>query len=207
MGTYENNGGALGLIAGAILYAENPIGSIVAFGGSTAPTGWMLCQGQAVSRTEYADLFAVIGTNFGVGDGSTTFELPDMCEVVPVGAGTSSRSGISTHDTYSVGTFKDDQLQNITGGVSEFVMHSGQHTTASGAFTSLQNGTTQRESINDGNIPNKTLEFDASGVARTGATTHGKQLGVNFIIKSKQTGLPADLQKAIDDMNILTYGG
>lgn len=54
-----------------------PIGAEVDFGGSTAPSGWLLCYGQAVSRTIYADLFAVIGTTNGPGDGSTTFNLPD----------------------------------------------------------------------------------------------------------------------------------
>lgn len=54
-----------------------PIGSVLSFAGSTAPTGWMLCYGQTVSRITYATLFSTIGTSFGVGDGSTTFNLPD----------------------------------------------------------------------------------------------------------------------------------
>lgn len=55
-----------------------PIGVILDYGGATAPTGWLLCYGQAISRTTYADLFDVIGTTFGVGDGSTTFNVPDL---------------------------------------------------------------------------------------------------------------------------------
>jgi microcystin-dependent protein len=55
-----------------------PTGSIVPYVGATAPTGWLLCNGSTVSRTTYADLFAVIGTRAGAGDGSTTFALPDM---------------------------------------------------------------------------------------------------------------------------------
>jgi microcystin-dependent protein len=55
-----------------------PAGSVVDFAGSSAPSGWLLCAGQAVSRTTYADLFTAIGTTFGVGDGSTTFNLPDL---------------------------------------------------------------------------------------------------------------------------------
>lgn len=50
-----------------------------------APTGWLLCQGQAVSRTTYDDLFTVIGTTYGVGDGTTTFNLPNLQGRVPVG--------------------------------------------------------------------------------------------------------------------------
>lgn len=53
-----------------------PTGSILDFGGTAAPTGFLMCDGSAISRTTYADLFSVVGTAFGVGDGSTTFNLP-----------------------------------------------------------------------------------------------------------------------------------
>ena len=56
----------------------SPAGSVIAFAGSSAPTDWLLCYGQAVSRTTYATLFAVISTTYGVGDGTTTFNLPDL---------------------------------------------------------------------------------------------------------------------------------
>ena len=62
-----------------------PPGVILPFGGASAPQGWLLCHGQAISRTDYAELFAAIGTTFGVGDGSTTFNLPDMRGRAPVG--------------------------------------------------------------------------------------------------------------------------
>jgi microcystin-dependent protein len=55
--------------------------------GASAPTGWLLCDGSAVSRTTYAALFAVTSTTYGVGDGSTTFNLPDLLGRVPMGAG------------------------------------------------------------------------------------------------------------------------
>jgi len=55
-----------------------PIGSIMAYGSSTPPTGWLIADGTAVSRATYSDLFAVISTNFGEGDGVTTFNLPDL---------------------------------------------------------------------------------------------------------------------------------
>lgn len=60
-----------------IAAATNPTGALIAYAGTTAPAGWLLCYGQAVSRTTYADLFALTGTVYGVGDGSTTFNLPD----------------------------------------------------------------------------------------------------------------------------------
>lgn len=55
-----------------------PVGSIMPYAGTSEPTGWLLCYGQAISRTTYAALFAVVGTVYGSGDGSTTFNLPDL---------------------------------------------------------------------------------------------------------------------------------
>jgi hypothetical protein len=55
-----------------------PPGAVMAFARSSVPTGWLKCNGAAVSRTTYADLFAAIGTTYGAGDGSTTFNLPDL---------------------------------------------------------------------------------------------------------------------------------
>ena len=55
-----------------------PAGIYLPYGGAAAPAGWQLCDGTAVNRVTFADLFAAIGTAFGVGDGATTFNLPDM---------------------------------------------------------------------------------------------------------------------------------
>jgi microcystin-dependent protein len=65
--------------------ARIPTGVILPFGGSSAPSGYLLCNGAAVSRTTHANLFSVIGTTYGAGDGSTTFNVPDMRGYVPVG--------------------------------------------------------------------------------------------------------------------------
>jgi microcystin-dependent protein len=64
-----------------------PIGAVTPFAGSSAPTGWLMCDGTAVSRAIYLALFAVIGVTYGVGDNSTTFNLPSLQGRVPVGAG------------------------------------------------------------------------------------------------------------------------
>ncbi len=55
-----------------------PVGAVLPYAGATAPSGYLLCDGQAVSRTTYATLFALIGTTYGVGDGSLTFNVPDL---------------------------------------------------------------------------------------------------------------------------------
>lgn len=64
-----------------------PPGAIVGYGGAVAPTGYLVCDGTAVSRVTYAFLFAAIGITWGPGDGSTTFNLPDMRRRIPVGVG------------------------------------------------------------------------------------------------------------------------
>ncbi len=53
-------------------------GVVLPYAGSTAPLGWLLCHGQAVSRTTFASLFGITGTTYGTGDGSTTFNVPDL---------------------------------------------------------------------------------------------------------------------------------
>lgn len=82
-------------------------GLVIPYAGSSAPTGWLLCDGSAVSRTTYANLFGVVGTTFGVGDGSTTFNVPDLRQRFPLGkaaSGTGSTLGSTggainhTHD-------------------------------------------------------------------------------------------------------------
>ena len=74
-----------------------PAGTIVAFGNATAPTGWRVCNDDAISRTNFARLFAIIGTSFGVGDGSGNFNLPDLRDRVPLGKGTNmSTMGAAT---------------------------------------------------------------------------------------------------------------
>lgn len=60
----------------------NKTGTIKSFGGSTPPDGWLFCDGSAISRTTYAELFAVIGTTYGSGDGSTTFNLPNIQNII-----------------------------------------------------------------------------------------------------------------------------
>lgn len=67
--------------------ASTPPGVMMAYGGATAPTGWLSCDGSQVSRTTYAALFGVIGTAYGSGNGSTTFHLPDFRGRTMVGAG------------------------------------------------------------------------------------------------------------------------
>ena len=71
----------------ARIAGESQIGFVNMYAGATPPTGWMFCNGAALSRTTYLALFNVIGTAFGAGDGSTTFNLPNLNGRAPVGPG------------------------------------------------------------------------------------------------------------------------
>lgn len=89
-------------------YLPAVVGAVVAFAGNTSPVGWLLCDGSAVSRTDYAALFSVIGTTYGAGDGSTTFNLPDLVDKFIEGSSTA-------------GTVKSAGLPNIEGSVTTTV--------------------------------------------------------------------------------------
>lgn len=81
-------------------------GIISLFAGSTAPSGYLACDGSAVSRDTYSALFAVIGTTYGAGDGSTTFNLPDLSGRVAIGASTS----------HAMGTTGGEETHTLTSG-------------------------------------------------------------------------------------------
>ena len=206
MGVYKVNQetGEIDLIAGGTLYADAPVGAIIPYGGSTAPSGWLLCQGQAVSRTDYAELFAAIGTAFGTGDGSTTFNVPDLREATTKGAGMSGKS--SNHydsDGVALGEFVEDRIQNITGSItpkSVSDVAAGNYSAASGAFSKTAIGSSRTFSGSSSQYNVVKFDFDASNVARTGTTTEVKAVGVNYIIKAKQTALPLDITAGIEDM-------
>jgi microcystin-dependent protein len=97
-----------------------PVGTISMLGQTTAPTGWLICDGAAVSRTTYAALFAVVSTLHGVGDGSTTFNLPDLRGRVAAGLNASDPyfdvmsdyAGASTH------TLTPAEVPNASGNVN-----------------------------------------------------------------------------------------
>lgn len=101
-----------------------PIGGLLAYGGTTAPAGWLFCYGQQISRTIYAALFAAIGTSFGAGDASTTFNLPDLRGRAPVGKDdmggsaadrvTNAVSGISGTTLGAAGGDQNAQVDTLT---------------------------------------------------------------------------------------------
>ena len=85
-----------------------PAGTLLPFAGTEVPDGYLLCNGANVSRTDYANLFAAIGTKWGEGDGSTTFTLPNF----------NNRFIEGTTDTEKVGQYLEAGAPNITGEIS-----------------------------------------------------------------------------------------
>lgn len=171
-------------LSGSFGQENTPIGTILMYGGTRLPFGFLWCNGSAVSRTVYADLFNAIGTAFGSGDGSTTFNLPDYRESVPIGAGHNDTQTIANHDEYTVGQFKDDQFKAHTHNVT-IANNSG-----TPYFYNHTSSTTARAYLDS-----KTYTTSSEG---SGDTTHGKQLGCNFIIKFCKAIAPAQ-EQFIDD--------
>ena len=99
---------------------NTPVGSISLFAGTTAPNGWLICDGSAVSRTTYANLFSVIGTTYGTGDGSTTFNIPNLKGRVPVGLDSNDTSFDTIGETggETTHTLTTNELPTITGSFS-----------------------------------------------------------------------------------------
>ena len=105
--------------------SEVPAGTMQMFAGNTIPAGWLLCDGSAVSRTNYAKLFSAIGTTWGAGDGSTTFNLPNSIGRFAEGAATS-------------GSYKSAGLPNITGEFTNQGLGFGMTGNFNGAFVKTE---------------------------------------------------------------------
>lgn len=103
-----------------------PIGCVQAYAGNTLPNGWLLCDGSAVSRTDYAELYSVIGDTYGSGDGSTTFNLPNLVDKFVEGSATA-------------GTVKQAGLPNITGHLysNDNTLHKIGGVYSNGAFNTI----------------------------------------------------------------------
>jgi microcystin-dependent protein len=120
----------MGISSGIGAVGFVPVGVLVPFAGSTSPAGWELCYGQAISRTTYAGLFTTIGTTYGSGDGSTTFNVPDLRGRVSAGkddmGGTAASRLTSTVLTASntLGATGGTQTHTLTSAQSGVPAHS-----------------------------------------------------------------------------------
>jgi len=179
-----------------------PTGGILMWGTASAPAGYFLCNGAAINRTAYSNLFAIIGTTYGAGNGSTTFNLPDFRDRFPVGAGTtySANSTGGSADAAVVShthTGTTGSAGAATGSISAQIgsdFGSYQTGSASGVFSvsggSLPNrmqgaaGTGSRPTV-DMSIPDHQHTFTTGSTGSSGTNANlPPYLGVYFIIKT-----------------------
>jgi microcystin-dependent protein len=159
-----------------------PVGSVQMFAGASAPTGFLLCDGSAIDRTTYANLFAAISTTWGIGDGSTTFNIPDFRGIFPKGSGTTNRNGLGQDSqgnfyTATLGAYSHDQFQVHFHAVS--IGSGGSTQTAIGASSI---GLTD-PNINTGTVARALRTDSTYGSPRAGVITQPQAAAINFIIK------------------------
>jgi microcystin-dependent protein len=183
---------------------NTPVGAVTMWVAADAPTGWTLCQGQAISRSTFGSLFTVIGTTYGAGDGSTTFNLPDLRGRVPMGAGlgrnvagnadlaTSRTLGQRVSDAQTV-TLTEAQIpsHNHTQNAHNHtqnptIVDFGYSIVAGGAANAITVGTLQAAGGQLGPFTSTNQETTATNNATGGGQAHENtqpSTVINFIIK------------------------
>ena len=148
---------------GSALAQDPPVGAIVMWPAGTAPDGWLLCNGQAISRTQYSALYDVITTTFGAGDGSTTFNLPNFTGRSPQGPDASASEAVATPVGLKMQTKVPQHRHTV-------------------AYDNSTSGTGARSSSYAG----ATIYTGYTGEA-AGVDQRGPRLVVNFIIKYEES--------------------
>ncbi len=154
-----------------------PTGAVIYHAANTAPTGFIKANGATVSRSTYADLFSAIGTTFGVGDGSTTFQLPDLRGEFLRGWD-DSRGADSGR---SFGSYQSWAIENITGTFTDIRVRLNTVYSTSGAFTG-STGTTSGDA-NAGGAATVNFAFNASNVVNTASETRPRNIALLACIK------------------------
>ena len=186
-GTLTGNGTDVSWGAGGFAM---PAGAVQMFANETVPTGWLECNGAAVSRSTYATLFAAIGTLYGVGDGSSTFNVLDMRGQFPRGwshgsttdadrASRTNAGGGLTGDR--VGTKQSDAIRNIVGQqASAYAALHQSNLSLTGAFYNAGSASTN---YSEQSGLGARLGFDASRVVATGSDNRPTNVALMYCIK------------------------
>ena len=169
-----------------------PAGVIVPFGGQVEqiPYGWMLCDGSEVSRTDYANLYNAVGVCWGTGDGSTTFNLPDLRGMFLRGVSGDSNNDPDAAERVvlndnggntgnNVGSYQGDAIRNITGSTQNSAEFHLNGNTSTGALSTESSGNRNNGTGTGGSL----ITFDASRVVPVGGDNRPKNVYVNYIIK------------------------
>ena len=186
---------SLNYLADFVSSSSAMAGVIKMYAGTTAPLGWLICDGSAVSRTVYAKLFHAIGTTYGAGDGSTTFNLPDLRGRTPVGVGTGTATGATAHTLgekagAETHTLTQAQLPEVTSSFDIRAWSSaGGNPILVGSHYTSGNGASMAkiESISTNAVSQKVTHSFGSGQSHNNMQPY---LAVNYIIS---TGMDIDL--------------
>jgi microcystin-dependent protein len=142
------------------------VGLVQSYAGRTPPLGWLLCDGAAISRVTYAELFAVIGSDWGAGDGATTFNVPDLRSRSVVGAG--QGAGLSNRALAAKGGEESHVLT-----AAELAAHAHSGTSAGQSANHTHTLTTGTQSANHTHKPNQGTGFAATGLGTYGPMPNG----------------------------------
>lgn len=141
-----------------------PAGTVISFAGSKPPSGWLECNGQAINRSDYAALYSTIGTNFGAGDGNSTFNLPNLVGRVPIGSGIyQDADGYSL--TLGIGQTHGQARHRLV--VSEMPAHS--HPAYANTWAGVDNSTAQGWPRNDVHQSFRSTDRSRTNVLNSGA--------------------------------------
>ena len=157
-----------------------PAGIILPYGSTSAPTGYLSCDGAAVSRSTYSTLFSAIGTTWGVGDNSSTFNVPDLRAMFLRGTGTHGTANMAKGTDFSapaVGTIENDQMQDHK---HQTIMSPGTsyQTYSSYAIGNNAYGTTYNFNTT------APQEINSQGTPRTGDETRPVNAAVLYVSKT-----------------------
>lgn len=179
--TLAGTANALGTVTsgtlGTSVVFSSFVGMIAPFGMASPPTGWLACDGSAVARAgagTYAALFAVLSTTWGVGDGSTTFNVPDLEGAFLRGVGTST--GFTQDHTTTLAQFEDDQVQTHWHGLKGKATGLDVGANYWNIFTSLSGPTHDIASSGS-------LTASSANEGRMGTETRPNNIGVQYCIK------------------------
>lgn len=160
-----------------------PVGSIIVHAAQTPPNGWFECDGEQKSRTDFATLFNSISISYGEGDGSSTFNLPDL-------RGEFVRGWDHNREIdggRGFGAWQEDALQNLTGEIrcTYAVLRSGGTGVFLDSLPSSRGGVRRSSPVYDTAASDDVIKFDASDSpsARTSAETRPRNLALMYCIK------------------------
>lgn len=212
---YNKESGVLTPIAGGVLYADAPIGSIIPYGGATAPSGWLICDGRALNKAEYVDLFEAIGTNYG-GSGSA-FNLPTLTQLKQdysvktlLDTWTSDLEDGSESHTITISNDGSYYFEVVLSNASTGKLSNNISITANNVLISTWGYIGVGACLANKTIFLKKGTYTITHVCQTAGiggnavvttySTRNEPIG-SYIIKAKHTPVPADFMDAVDKLS------